>query len=360
MKACYVCDTPFQVLNSINHRYHFRGDIADIYIGNQFYNCKEIAKALDLEQLFDHVYVYDCPNYRGKTDYVISKIKEIIDIEDCMNSWLHTKNAELNSYDVIYMSLYTRFSYGLRELNPRAEVVFFEDGCGTYLGKEHEWSFETRKKIFRLLRKDFPDLRYSKLLVNNMDYYRINNPSKNESVDSLPQFNAEDRNLLGLLTRVFDVSKDDLYQHNRIVYLSAPNDNHIDKYWEIENRILMELNGINKSFVVRLHPRQKEAEYEDFTLDKNRLLWELIVLQHINNRSVLIASFSTAQLVPKLLYNLEPALIFTYPLYLSDTSSEVYNRIELAVENLKRIYSEPQKIAVIHKYSELKFCEYLT
>ena len=122
----------------------------------------------------------------------------------------------------------------------------------------------------------------------------------------------------------------------------------------------MELNGINKSFVVRLHPRQKEAEYEGFTLDKNRLLWELIVLQHINNRSVLIASFSTAQLVPKLLYNLEPALIFTYPLYLSDTSSEVYNRIELAVENLKRIYSEPQKIAAIHEYSELKFCEYLT
>lgn len=308
---------------------------------------------MDAERLFDHVHVYDCPNYHGKVDYALDKIREIVNIESCMNAWLHTRNADLKSYDVIYMSLYTRFSYGMRELNPNSEVIFFEDGVGTYLGKEHAWGFEARQKAFKLLGKRFPDLAYSKLLVNNLEFYRLNNPESRVPVESIPGIDVADKMLYGLLSRVFLMRENSVYRNKRIVYLSEPNDSGMEGYYDIERSILHQMDDFSDQLIVRLHPRQKETDYGGYVLDRDRMLWELVILQGIDDKSTLVASFSTAQLIPKLLYGLEPNLIFVYPIYERD-ADEHNDRLDDMVGKIRMIYSDGSKVHIAQQLSDVK------
>ena len=336
------------MLNSVNHRFHSNIGDADIFIGEQFHSWEEISCALREEHLFTNVFTYRCPEKQGLFKYAWSKFKEIIDIEACMTSWLH-EQVQLKGYEIIYMSLYTRFSYGIRELNPKAKVVFFEDGCGTYLGKEHEWGFEKRKKIFRLIGKEFPELQYSQLLVNNIDFYKLSNPRK-ESVSQLPQYDLKNVDFKNMLMRIFGLHEADAYYDQKVIYLSAPNDESIPNYETIEYSILACLKKEVGEFLIRLHPRQDGIEYDGYSMDKERKLWELVVFQSIEDNNVLVASFSTAQLVPKLLYNKEPFLVFLYPLF----QTVNIDKKEIIVNNLKKVYSDPQKIKVIHDISDLR------
>ena len=353
MRICYVCITPFQVLNCVNHRFYSNVGDADIFIRENFYGWEEISSALREEHLFTNVFTYRCPEKQGLFKSAWSKFKEIINIEAWMTSWLH-ETVVLKGYELIYMSVYTLFSYGIRELNPRAEVIFFEDGSGTYLGKEHEWGFKKRKKIFRLIGKEFPELQYSQLLVNNLDFYRLNNPLI-KSVRALPQYDLENVVFKNMLMRVFGVYEDDAYYDQKVIYLSQPNDKSMPDYATIENSVLECLKNEVGDFLIRFHPRQNETEYDGYSIDKERKLWELVVLQSIDENNVLVASFSTAQLVPKLLYNKEPFLVFVYPLFQTGDIEKMEN----LVENLKKIYSNPHKIKVIHDITDLRNLSFL-
>lgn len=65
--------------------------------------------------------------------------------------------------------------------------------------------------------------------------------------------------------------------------------------------------------VVRLHPRRKENidHFKHVIVDDGQYPWELLLARGIiNDNSLLIGTSSTAQITPKMMFNLEPTLIF--------------------------------------------------
>ena len=84
-------------------------------------------------------------------------------------------------------------------------------------------------------------------------------------------------------------------------------------------------------------------------MDTTNNMWEMECAKQITESHILIGCFSTAQFTPKLIFNVEPTIVFTYKLY-KNMSVDV----EQTVERLREIYTNPEKVVVLDSLSELQ------
>ena len=56
---CFVCETPFHLLNCINYSYHVREDVSvDLYVRQEDYLNEDMIDRVRNEGLFENVYSY--------------------------------------------------------------------------------------------------------------------------------------------------------------------------------------------------------------------------------------------------------------------------------------------------------------
>ena len=141
------------------------------------------------------------------------------------------------------------------------------------------------------------------------------------------------------------------------VYLNQPlfetNDpvRHLKKEKEIID-IIKAVKG--DEVVVRLHPRETEKRvYKSLHIENDRAMWELICENNLSEKSILIASFSTAQFTPKMYCNKEPRLVFTYKLYDDYKEGEI-EKFTLMVEKLREVYTDKERILIPKSIQDLK------
>lgn len=355
MKRCYICDTPYQLLNCINHYYHKQKgvDFADIYIGNQFYKCKEIAENLKKECCFHGVYSYEFPHYTGLKSYFNSRKSELFTISKSLDEWTHYNNNLSTTYDEIYMSIYSHFSFGVKQINPKAEVIFYDDGIGTYLGRAQIINFKKRKLLYRILSIPFPELEPSKIYLNNVRFYSAINKLVDGRIEEFSRITKGDTDFINMLYRVFKLSNEKDYDTHDLIFLTQPDDDLRKNHEIIEKKILNNLSDYKERTLLRVHPRQYDYDFGIFKADRERSIWELVVLNKVNNNSVLLSVFSTAQFVPKVMFNYEPILIFTYFLHKEGYSDLEIRQMNKAVNSLKDIYINKDKVYVVKSFLEL-------
>lgn len=346
MNICYICNTPYQLFNSLNHYYHNNKGETDLYIGKIFYKYEKISELLYKESIFSNIYMYDCPKYSNIIDKFLQTFVEVYAIDKSVRKWTHQEEILNVAYDVIYMSVYTPFSIALKQINPNAQIILFDDGIGTYTGNAQKMDFKKRRLIYRILGKKFPDLDYDILYVNSIEFYNLTNQIKKEEVCSLPGINKGETDFLSLLNRVFRLGSEEIYDQRHLIFLTQPNDRSKTRYKVIEKSILERLQTAKESLLLRVHPREFEYDFGDFEQDKNRSLWELVVLNHITDEHILVSVFSTAQFIPKVMYGMEPTLIFTYKLYQDIYTSKEIAEMEYTVSKLADLYTDKAKIII--------------
>ena len=350
MNKCYICNTPFQLLNAINHYYHNKVGSADLYIGNNFYNCNQIATLLSQEHLFSNIYIYDFPNYKRDIISIIQRASDFFSVNRVLKKWTHGEDIFKKIYDELYISIYTPFSIAVRQINPNAHIIFFDDGIGTYTGNAQNIDYKRRRLIYKMFKKEFPNLNYEILYLNNVEFYNSINKASNKAIKQLPKINNSEEDFLNLLNKIFAVDKQNLYNNRRIIYLTQPNYNSKNEYQLIENVILNQLAKYKEYVILRIHPRQFEYNFGDFLRDEKRTLWELIVLNNITDNHILVSIFSTAQFVPKVMYGIEPTVVFTYMLYKNLFTSEEIKRMSYVITKLTELYIDKSKIIIPHNF----------
>lgn len=357
MKICLICDTPYQLLNCINIACNLhKNDILHIYVGLQFKDSEKIVERVKDEQIFDNVYLFYPASIAKSFLRKVKNVPEIIHPKKRIGTMLKDDNVLFeNTYDVIYMSVPVAFAKAMIGCNEQAEVVYYDDGTGSYSGDIADGLSSFYKGIYVILRHSMKFLYPSKLYVNNKELCKSTTAPV---IKQLPKLQDMDETFWGVIKRVFAYKEEELYDKHKFVYLMQPyEEKNTEKYDELEKEIESIICQTNENCIVRVHPRQKDKRISGMHMDTSGNMWELLCADKITDEHILLGICSTAQIVPKMLFDKEPYLIFIYHLFGDVYTAEKIKAWDEIVKSIRGVYSKPDKIYVPESMEALK--EYL-
>ncbi len=340
--SVFVCDTPYQVMQAVNFVDHdlekTRGK-ADLYIYAQFSSATTIAENLRGTDIFRGVYLFKpYAVHKGLRSKLATLFRQMaptftLSRHKCA-AWAP------KSYGTLYVSFYTSFTDSVRMLSPQATVMQLEDGIGSYYIPNLETQF--RSGLYRVMNKVFfgDALSYhpQALYLNRPDCYTLGTLK----TAALPPLDHSER-----MQQVFGYTENTLYAQCRRVYLTQPlAETAAGGDAAATERSILEKFG--NDTVIRVHPRQDTQTYAAHTLDTYRNMWELECARQITDDHTLVGAFSTAQFIPKMLYDKEPTVIFLYKLF-----GNAFENADVMIDTLRGMYTHPEKIVVAESLEEL-------
>ena len=345
----FVCWTPYQVFNAVNFVLSdvegSRGN-TDIYIYHDFGNSRALSQRLKDSGIFNHVYDIEIYDKRRKIWYSkFTKLKRLLMPYSTIKRFLEADiDVRKQGYKTLVISGNNLFSINMYNSIKDLQVYFIDDGTGTYFGDMRERDITLIYKIFNILFNRGPmSYDVKKLYVNNK---AICKATISDTIVQLPRLQSGTE-VETRLREIFDYKDNTAYSDNKYIYMTQPlYETSIGK--KAREREEAILTSVKDNVLVRVHPRQELEEYAGYKLDTAKNLWELECVRQITDNHVLIGCFSTSQLAPKLLFDCEPKVIFTYKLY----GVEIYNA-EATIQLLKDSYREPGRIMVPETIEEL-------
>lgn len=243
----------------------------------------------------------------------------------------------------------------IRYCNPDAEVFIGEDGVGTYTGVIYDRIFflgnnrNDRRSAVKWIAERINSsvlrgklsLRPSKILLHAPELSVVDQPGQVERV--VPS-------KLWLNIRRDASEKDHgsikgTYAAKEVIFLGQPLPDCASGLSESIIKLIEKL-GFTCSY--RKHPR------EQCDIDGDSAgIWELRCAYEMSSETVLVSYCSTAAITPRMLYGIEPYLIFLYPILNEAATRSSSDSIRI-IERLKSVYDDSKKIQVAHSFEELE------
>lgn len=360
MRELYIVDTPFQTLNALNLRWHSlraerpdadHCDVSDLYIIDQFSGAANLYAKIKETSLFRHVYLLHRETRRDLS-FVKRKVMIAYDLlhpEKTIAEYLNRSEAEItpNYYDHIVASLLTHLVAMLLRVNDRATFDLIDDGSGSYSGNVIRASANAPLHLFyKVFGFGSATVKPRNLYINNAQICRSTAASH---IVQAPRFDQE---FLDFVYPIFGIGDDATFGTKNIIWISQPSDE-ISAADRHKEEMAQCLQPLKDHLLVRMHPRDRDDHfYQGFQLDRGKWNWELLISKADIDNLVLFGTYSTAQLVPKFIYDKEPTVVFTH--YLSDFISEENRKMyDQLIAELKNSYRNPQKVVIVKSQEEL-------
>lgn len=345
----FVCWTPYQVFNAVNFVANdvegSRGN-TDIYIYHEFRNSEVISERLKASGVFAHV--YDIDRYDKKRVWYskFNKIKRLLMPYSTIRKYLRADiDVRKQGYKTLVISGNNLFSVNMYNCIQDLKVYFIDDGNGSYFG---DLRYNGMTPIYRLFNKVFHrgpmSYKVEKFYVNNKEICKATICDTIVQLPTItPGSEVEEK-----LNFIFSYEENSFYKEKKFIYLTQPlSDTEFgESAREVENSLL---SALKDKVVVRVHPLQKHEAYAEYEVDTTSNLWELECATQIKDDHVLIGWFSTAQFIPKMIFNVEPTVVFTYKLY-----EKILDEADETVGRLREIYTNPEKVVVLEDLSDLQ------
>ncbi|MCH5191133.1 MAG: O-antigen ligase family protein [Oscillospiraceae bacterium] len=339
-----LCDTPIQIMNAV--RFAENHGNGDIYIYHQFNASREISDRLKNLDIFNNV--YDIEKYKP-CNKIITFLRLIFP-RYTINKYSSEKIPfNKKDYGTLVLCAKTPFAINMHIALDTADVIMLEEGAGVYFVNVNRDTTRLFRFMDEIVFGGRLKIEPSAIYVSNTELY---SGKMTDNCIQLPQCSAE---CIENLEKIFDYHETNSYD-KKTVCLTQPLDE-IDGTLKIsESELLKNISeAVGGSLVIKLHPRMQDFSSQGLTIAENNL-WELECLKNkITDDRVLISCFSTAQLIPKILLDCEPTLIFTYRILFTEDSfkGERWQGIIGFIDKLKKIYRSPEKIFVPQTKKEL-------
>lgn len=330
----FACDTPLQVLNAINMKEsHFKDYHCTIFICNQFETAEKISNKLIENTLFDEVFlIKKYKKYPSAIQKIITIVRMIFPYAVLRRYNDGDRKMVKRRYDYVAFSFITPFSITVFGSAGTNAFIQLEDGMGTYVGNilnDYTTGIFKRIAVHTRYRNIFSP---HKVCVYNPSMYHGNN------MNILKLENTFSEDLRKKIEFVYEYKKNSIYKNHKIIYLTQP----FSETNGFDEEKLKKTDEIIRKYreeaVVRLHPRDKESSYDDFIKDTFNNLWELECIHQIRDENILIGAFSTTQLMPKILTNSEPYVIFLFKIIFDNANSEYWKKIEAFICEFSEFY----------------------
>lgn len=346
----FVCWTPYQIFNAINFVMndveHSKGN-ADIYVYHEFNASERISEALKKANIFSHVYDVNVYDTKKVWYSKFNKIKRLLMPYSTTKKFLRTPlDVRKQGYDTLVISGNNLFAINIYNAVKDLKVYFIDDGTASYFGDFRRDDITPLYRLFNTVFHRGPmSYKVEKFFANNKEICKT---EICDNIIQLPPF-VKNSAVEEKMDLVFSYRDNTYYKDKKVIYLTQPLTDETAVGASATEKEQALLSAIQEDVLLRVHPIQKPEEYAGFQKDDVNNLWELECAKQLTDDHVLVAWFSTAQFVPKMIFNKEPTVVFTYELFGSNREE-----FENMVEMLRSLYKDPSKVIVVHDITELQ------
>ena len=350
---CCVADSYYQLLNLLSIIYHqidADGNNIDLYVNSNLLENNNLV----FEKIKCFWGIKNTYRVFLKDDHSIKQIymrfctpnKYVLERTD-------NKEFQYEMYDRIYLANPTHFALSIILCNKSADVIYYEDGLGSYYLDLIKYEYPLYQRLlYSIVGNDLRRTYPSKIYLNSIDMY---NGRMTNNVYCNLMLGDNDEEYIKLIHSVFTIDTDK-YKDKKVVYITQPL--YTIKSYKSENKkILDNIENVlfsRKDLLVRVHPMDKtEYNLPEKIIDRACGNWELVSEKTIGNKSVMIGFYSTAQFIPKLLYQREPFVVFFYRLFPGLVDINELVQMEKTIGFLKSQYNNKEKILVPESLSEM-------
>lgn len=358
MKHLFICFTPLQLITAINIKVSMlQDDDVTLYILDYSHMHKEMYKKAKSSKLFTKVILLETLAFvsHWSQRYRITRYTT-----KAMQYWKYESYSskiidDATVYDKFWISFVVHSSWLLflanKKKNNKLELLFFEDGVGSYrllTARLNRWElkllhFLGHKSLFEEMKALYL---YEPSLAINTLYSSI-------EIKALPKIIHP--NVKNLLNDIFTFRENDLELLNcQYVFFDAPyqaDDVQKQQFGLIDYFI----RRLGNAFCVKLHPRTllDENEYGGHVSNIKTPI-EMLCLNADVSQNVLISVLSTASITPKLMFGQEPIIIFLYKLVNFDTIKHIDDMYFRFIENFVATYIRPDRVFIPKSLDELE------
>ena len=345
-RIAFVCDTPLQVLNAINVKLNnYKNYKADLFIYNQFSNAQNIVKRIKEDTIFENTFLvkrYAC--YSGVVQKFVTFFRLMFPSR-VLKKHVEGKVAH-DKYEYMALCFITPFTLSVFGYTQPDAVIQLEDGIGTYIGDILQ---DYSSKVF----KSLANITYYNKILKPTQVY-VYNPEIYQAKSNVPVIKIEmqkDETAQRRIEKIFGYHRNNLYSNYRMIYLTQA--------WEREGFSSQNekkvLNYLRNRGLIRIHPRQENDLFAGYNIDEFNNMWEIECLHSMTSKHILIGAFSTAQIMPKIVADKEPILIFLYKIYFPDWKKDPFwENISVLIRKIKGFYRDPSKIMEPENIDELQ------
>lgn len=354
-----VCDTPYQLMSAIMTARQVAPNERIVFFINKYLYFKE--------QSFDYGETHPLTEkilYYGRAHMSPKKLLPGLIKSDLMLKSIEGWNPDYELSAIIasrtaYMATYLKRA--ARQRRKDIPVYIIEEGIGEYTGNFIDTRFTRICRALKI-KAHTDDVAAAYFSAPELYPYKLGFPIK-----KVP---APDETAKEIITSVFNlekINKNNPLAPYKCIFLSEPNScemkdkNDASAYDKLEDEITdltIKTAGANNT-VIKVHPLDADYKKEGAFLYRSKLPMESLVLSLDNDSKFFVSSMSTAMLTPKLLFDYEPGLIFTYKILDSVlkrflTDDTVRNRYYDFISGVISMYRDKNKCAVPETPDALK------
>ena len=345
-KSCFVCTTPYQIIASIAINSETNKP-ADLLIVPQFSFAEDYKNRIQKLKIFSRVILVETSeieaykNCKNRLLYGLGIVKNYLSIKRIVRDIVGQCD-----YSRIYISSQANIGrlISIYYQKRGAEIVFFDDGEGSYDDKKiyeaqgldrviRRFLFGNRTIYFSRKRQLYCPQLFVLTFGEDYDLSSIKNWSK-------------DPRLLDIISFVCDYKDSAKIDQRFIVLDTLPNEVFdLEGQKKYETLISMCVDILGAEIIIKSHPR--DTHYDKYKCDVYQyraLPFEVICANSNIDRKILITSGSSAAFMPKMLFDEEPIVILLHQITGNITGQQQMR--DSMISYVKGLYRDEKRIIV--------------
>lgn len=358
MKHIFICSTPFQLMTVINLCLTtLVDDEVNLYLLDHSDSFNEMYDETMKAQCFNKVFLLKTKAFNNHwtqkskvTRYILKGI-EYINHKKIARNFIDDDTV----YDKFWVSFMDRSSWLIfltyKKANPNIELFFIGDAVGGYRLLTVQQNRLDEKFLHILgFKSPFEEMKvlyvYEPKLAKNTLYPQI-------QIKALPKIN--DKSIKNILNGILCYSIQDLeLLKHQYIFLEAPYGS--DKIYKQQLEIMKELcKKMGDQFCVKLHPRSlMKDDYGQKCISNVTTAIEALCLNDDVSENVFISGLSAASIMPKLMFDQEPIVIFLYKIFELDKLTFGGDDYIEFMEEFSKTYIKPNRVYMPTTIQELE------
>jgi hypothetical protein len=349
MRYLYYCNSAFQLINVLNLHWHrkyagfenIEDYSADVIILKAFYGAERLAEITEEKGFFDRVYVIGKAEHNSGALHLFKSFADIAFPKNYLKQKYDLDPRDMK-YDVLTVPKFSPVTAAIWQINRNARMQLYEEGLASYcydldliVPRSRSYKF-----LYKRLNhgKDFLDFEALYLVAPELFIKDCG-----DRIRKIPPY--DQRHLQDVKEAFGEFAGYEDEKEKKLLWFSQT---------MFDDSEMLEILSEYKDDVLFCpHPRYP-VESDRFMVARKNQIWEIKALNIDDIDDICILSVNSTSLFnPKLLFDEEPYVIFTYKLVKLFFSWTFFDE---TMQRFKKLYSDPDKVMIPETVEEFRDC----